>query len=126
MPPAPCLTAGLLVCVFLFLSYSAEMCAGSLVSGCWFPDHFCFRITLILETDIVTFGAQNHSFGMPGASTLAPWGTMARSRGTWGLKKEDLGVQAQIFIDFGLISGPHFASFSGPLDKNRFFFEFLC
>ena len=44
--------------------------------------------------DIVTFGGQNQSFGMPGASTLAPWGTMGRSRGTWGLKKGDLGVQA--------------------------------
>jgi hypothetical protein len=53
-----------------------------------------FQITLILETDIGTFGAQNQSFGMPGASTLAPWGTMGRSRGTWGLKKGDLGVQA--------------------------------
>ena len=40
------------------------------------------------------FGAQNLSFGMPGASTLAPWGTMERSRGTWGFKKGDLGAQA--------------------------------
>jgi hypothetical protein len=77
---------------------------------------YLFQITLILETDIVTSGAQNQSFGMPGASTLAPWGTMGRSRGTWGPKKGDDGVQACVFIDFGLISGPHFDSFSGPLD----------
>ena len=80
-----------------------------------------FQITLILETDIVTFGVQNQSFGMPGASTLAPWGTMGRSRGTWGLKKGDLGVQAWIFIDFELISGPHFERFSGTLDPNSIF-----
>ena len=82
-----------------------------------------FQITLILETDIVTFGAQNQSFGMPGASTLAPWGTMGRSRGTWGFRKGDFGVQAWIFIDFGLISGPHFESFSVTLDKQRVFFD---
>ena len=95
------------------------MCVDSLVSGCWFPDHF-FEITLILETDIVIFGAQNQSFGMPGASTLASWGAMGRSRGTWGLKKGDLGVQAWIFI-----SGPYFDSFSGPLDQNWCFVSCL-
>ena len=26
-----------------FLSSSSEMCAGSLVSGCWFPVHICFK-----------------------------------------------------------------------------------
>ena len=84
-----------------------------------------FQITLILETDIVTFGVQNQSFGMLGASTLAPWGTMGRSRGTWGLRKGDFGVQALIFIDFGLISGPHFDCFSGPLEQNWCFFSSL-
>ena len=78
---------------------------------------------MILETDMVTFGAQNLSFGMPGASTLAPWGTMGRSRGTWEHKKGDLGVQAWIFIDFEWISGPHFASFSGTLGNIRGFFH---
>jgi hypothetical protein len=28
-------------------------------------------------------------------------------------------LHAQVFIDFGLISGPNFESFSSPLDKNR-------
>ena len=50
---------------------------------------------------------------------------MGRSRGTWGLKKGDLGVQACIFIDFKLISGPHFESFSIPLESNRCLFSGL-
>ena len=49
-------------------------------------------------------------------STLATWGTRGRSRGTWEQKKGDLGIQAWVFIDLGLISGVHFESFSGPLD----------
>ena len=72
------------------------------------------QITVILETETVSFGAQNLSFGRPGASTLAPWGTMGRSRDTWEHKKGDIGVQAWIFIDFGS-SG----SFLGILDKIR-------
>ena len=70
---------------------------------------------IVLETDTVIFGPQNLSFGRPGACTLAPWGTMARSRGAWEHKNKDLGVQAWIFIDFGWISGPHFESLSGYL-----------
>ena len=72
---------------------------------------------------MVTFGTQNLSFGMPGASTLALWGTMGRSRGTWEQKKGDLGVQAWIFIDFEWISGLHFENFSGTLEENRCFFH---
>ena len=58
--------------------------------------------------DTVTFGARNLSFGRPGASTLAPWGTVGRSRYTWEHKKGDRSI-----------SGPHFGSFLGTLDKNR-------
>ena len=96
---------------FVF-NFSAEMCAGSLVSGCYVQFTFV-QIGVILETDTVTFGTQNLSFGRRGASTLAPWGTMGRSRDTWEHKKGDLGVQAWIFIDFGTISGPHFGSYDG-------------
>jgi hypothetical protein len=74
------------------------------------------QLTLIWETDIVFFGAQNLAFGMPGASTLAPWKTMGRSRDTWEHKKGDVGVQAWIFIDFGQISESHFESFSSTLE----------
>ena len=50
-----------------------------------------FQITLILETDIVTFGVQNQSFGMPGASTLAPWGPWDDPGAPGGSGKEILG-----------------------------------
>ena len=70
---------------------------------------------------MVIFGPPNLSFGRPGASTFAPWATMGRSRGPWEHKKGDLGVQAWIFIDFGLTLGSHFESFSGLLDQNRCF-----
>ena len=97
----------LLKCVSFYIqncplgNESGYFCFISLLKGVlarWFLDvsfQVTFlQITVILETDMVTFGSQNLSFGMPGASTLAPWGTMGRSRGTWGLKKGDLGVQA--------------------------------
>ena len=75
------------------------------------------HIIVILERDTVSFGAQDLSFGRPGASTLAPWGTMGRSRGTWEHKKGHFGVHAWIFIDFGWILGPHFESFSGIFEN---------
>ena len=93
-------------------------------SGCYFQFVF-LQINVILETDTIIFGTQNLPFGRPGASTLAPWGIMERSRGTWGLKKGNLGAQAWLFIDFGLISGPHFESFSDSLDENMCFFQCL-
>ena len=66
---------------------------------CWFAGRFSalllvfIPIVVYLEKDTVTFGAQNLSFGRPGASSLAPWGTMGRSRGTWEDTKGHLGVQ---------------------------------
>ena len=81
-----------------------------------------FQIISILEADIVTFGAQNQSFGMPGASTLAPWVTMGRSRGTWGLKKEDLGVQAWILAILRCFRDPILRAFRVPWTKIGSFF----
>ena len=69
---------------------------------------------------IVSFGAQTYRL-KPAASTLASWGALGRSRSTWEHKRGDLGVQAWIFIDFGLISGVHFESFTVPLDQNNIF-----
>ena len=86
-----------------FLNLSAGICAGSLVSRCSF-DVTCFAIHGDLgrgSSDVVSFGAQNIPFGMPVASTLAPWGTIERSRGTSKHKKGDLEVQAWISVDFG-------------------------
>ena len=69
---------------------------------------------------------QNLSFGRPGASSLAPWGTMGRSRGTWEDTEDTLGVQTLIFTDFEQISGPHFGiSFSGTLGQNSCLFSCL-
>ena len=50
------------------------------------------------------------SVGMLDAPTLAPWGTIGRSRGTWQHKKGYVGVQAWISVDFERISGYLFES----------------
>jgi hypothetical protein len=50
---------------------------------------------------------------------------MGAIQGDLGIHEGHLGVQAWIFIDFGWISGPHFESFSGTLDQNRYFFSCL-
>ena len=97
------------------------MCAGSLVSGYWFPEHI-FQIALILVTDIVNFGSKTFiwyawclHFG-----TLEAHGTI---QGAWGLKEGDLGDQAWILSDFELISESYFESCSVPLDQNLWFFH---
>ena len=69
-------------------------------------------ILKVVRRSLTNFCVKKLTFGRP----VAPWETMGRSRGTWEHKKGDLGVQAWVFIDFGLISGAHFDSFSGPLD----------
>ena len=59
-----------------------------------------FRILVAVTSDmnVIMVGAQNLSFGRPGAPTLAPWGTIGRSRNSWEHKKRDLGVQAWILL----------------------------
>ena len=66
------------------------------------------------------------SFGMPVASTLAPWGTIVRSRGTWEHEKGNLGVQAWIFVDFGSTSGLYFESFGLPWSNICAFFMLVA
>ena len=85
-----------------------------------------FQVTFL--TNNYDFGYGSGHFWYPKSviwqawcSTLAPWWTRGRSRGTWEQKKGDLGIQAWIFIDFGWISGPLFASFLGTLDQNECF-----
>ena len=75
----------------------------------------------ILEMDRVTFGAKPVIW-QPGASTLAHWGTMWRSRSAWEDTKGHLEVQTSIFTDLGLISGPHFGIFSGTLGEIVFYY----
>ena len=50
--------------------------------------------------DIVKFGAQNVSFGMLVAPNLAPWGPSSDAGGLGSTRKETLGFQAWISIDF--------------------------
>ena len=76
--------------------------------------------------DVVKFGAQNVSFSMLVASNLAPWGPSSDAGGLGSTRKETLGFQAWISIDFELISAVHFESFSGPLDQNRYFVHACC
>ena len=54
-----------------------------------------------------------------------PGTILERSWDIGGHKEGACGVQAWIFIDFGWISGPHFDSFSGTLDQNRYLFSCL-
>ena len=79
------------------------------------------QLTVILSADVVSFGAQNVSSGMLVASTLAPWGTIERSRGTWEHKKGDLGIKAWISVDSGWTSGPHFDCFWQLLEQQMCF-----
>ena len=95
MPSGPLLLACSLLDVFCKIF--AEMCAGSLMSGCSF-DVTCFSIHGELG---VEFGTENMSFSMLVASKLAPWGPSSDAGGLGSTRKETLGVQAWIFIDFG-------------------------
>ena len=72
---------------------SAEMCAGSLVSGCWFSGP-CFEIAVISGAGAVIFGAQNYHlaglvapFWQPGdhfGTLWEPWEAIgAAERTSW-------------------------------------------
>ena len=78
----------------------------------WFLDAVAMsrvlQLTVISGADAVSFVAEIVLFGMPLAPTLVPWGTIARSWGTWEHKKGDDGIQAWVSVDFGFILGPHF------------------
>ena len=72
--------------------------------------------------DVVKFGAQNVSFSMLVASTLAPWGPSSDAGGLGSTRKETtLGFQAWISIDLGGIPGPPFGSF-WPTLEHKFVF----
>ena len=61
----------------------------------WCPDVVpvsrFLQVAVILGGDVVILGAPNLSFGMPVASSTAPWGIIEPSRGTWEHKKGDCG-----------------------------------
>ena len=87
----------------------------------------------------VTFLTNNYDFGhgsghfwypkpviwQAWCSTLAPWGTMGRSRGHLGAQERRPCDPGLHFIDFGWISGPHFDSFSDTVGTNRRLFSCL-
>ena len=73
--------------------------------------------------DVVKFGAQNVSFGMLVAPNLAPWGPSSDAGGLGSTRKEALGFQAWISIDFGGISGPPFERFWPTLNNNCVFWH---
>ena len=74
-----------------------------------------------MGADSVKVGAQNVSFGMLVAPNLAPWGPSSDAGGLGSTRKETLGVQAWISIDFGRISGPPFGRFWQTLEQQLCF-----
>ena len=92
MPPA--LYFGLLFCGCVF----KNMPLLQFVLDRWLPHvgalSRVLQLTVISGTDGVSFSAQNVSFSMPVAPTLAPWGTIRQFRGTLEHKKGDGGIQA--------------------------------
>ena len=64
-----------------------------------FRCHVVLQFAEISGGEVVSFLAQNVSFGMLVASTLAPRGTIERSRETSEHKKRDLGVHVWISVD---------------------------
>ena len=75
--------------------------------------------------DVVKFGAQNVSFSMLVASNLAPWGPSSDAGGLGSTRKEALGFQAWISIDFGRISGPPFGRFWPTLEHKLGFLAYV-
>ena len=72
------------------------------------------QFSVIWSADVVSFGVQDVSLGMPDASTLAPW---EHKKGVVG--------EAWISIDFERISGPHFESLLVTLEPHMCFFSCL-
>ena len=83
------------------------------------------QFTVFWGADVVNFGARKVSFGMPVASTLAPWVTLERSRGTWEHETRYLGVQAWMPIDFGWTLGPYSETCWVTLEQHLCFFVWL-
>ena len=75
--------------------------------------------------DVVKFGAQNVLFSMLVASNLAPWGPSIDAGGLGSTRKETLGFQAWISIDFGRISGLPFERFWPTLEQQLGFLAYV-
>ena len=75
--------------------------------------------------DVVKFDAQNVLFSMLVASNLAPGGPSSDAGGLGSTRKETLGFQAWISIDFGRISGPPFGRFWLTLKQKLGFLAYV-
>ena len=75
--------------------------------------------------DSAKFGARNVSFGMLVAPNLAPWGPSSDAGGLGSTRKEALGFQAWISINFGGISGPPFGRFWPILEQKLRFLAYV-
>ena len=75
--------------------------------------------------DVVKFGAQNVLFSMLVASNLAPGGPSSDAGGLGSTRKETLGFQAWISIDFGWISGLPFERFWPTLEQKLGFLPYV-
>ena len=65
------------------------------------------------------------SFGMLVAANLAPWVPSSDAGGLGSTRKETLGFQARISIDFGGIPGPPFARFWPTLEQKLDFLAYV-
>ena len=75
--------------------------------------------------DVVKFDVQNVLFSMLVASNLAPGGPSSYAGGLGSTRKETLGFQAWISIDFGRISGPPFGRFWPTLEQKLRFLAYV-
>ena len=84
-----------------------------LAGFCWMPDsrQFC--------KPILGFWCPCMSFGMPGVSTLASWGTLGRSWDIGKYTKSHLEIQAWILWIFKWFRGPIVKVSWVPLDKKQ-------
>ena len=104
---------------------SAEMCVGSLMSGCSIDVTCFFQFTVNWGADVVKFGALDGSSSMLVGSNLARWGPASDAGGPGSTRKETLGFQAWISTDYGRISGRNLDVF-GKLWHNNCVFWHAC
>ena len=101
------------------------MCAGSLVSGCWFSGH-CFEIAVISGAGAVIFGAQNiiwQAWWLHFGTLGHHFGTLGEPWEAIGAAERTPGIQSWIFMDFRWILGSYFASFSDTLKQHWYLFS---
>ena len=123
MPPAPLLLA----CSLLdaFRNISAEMCAGSLMSGCSF-DVTCFSVHGELGRGCCQIWCPKRVIWHACCAQFGTLGTIERCRGTWEHTEGDLGGPWLGFLSIlGGFRGRHLDVF-GKLWHNNCVFWHAC